>query len=143
MIARLVVSTVVGGIVLTALGFLLYGLLLSGYMQANTNQYVGMNKIPPNWVMLIGAHFVFALLLSVVAECWAKARNFPSGLKIGLIVAFLVAAWADSMFESMFDIFKGAAPMVVDVIVGTALGGITGGVIGLILGKMDKGESNG
>ena len=87
--------------------------------------------------------FVFALLLSVVAECWAKARNFPSGLKIGLIVAFLVAAWADSMFESMFDIFKGAAPMVVDVIVGTALGGITGGVIGLILGKMDKGESNG
>lgn len=138
MITRLLVATLVGGVLMFILGFLVFGIALESYMLANTTQYPGLIKNPPNFILLGIANLAFAGLLSLVAEYWARVRTFSGGLKVGALVTFPLAVWTDSINESFMEIYIGVVPIVVDVIVATALGAITGGVIGIILGKMDK-----
>lgn len=138
MITRLLVGTIVAGILTFGLGYLAYGVALDSFMQANTSQYPFLLKRPPNLVLLVMAHLAFGALLSLVAEYWAKARSFASGLQVGAPVTFLVACWTDLIVEANMELFMGVIPMIVDVVVATVIGAITGGVIGLVLGKMDK-----
>lgn len=138
MITRLLVATVVGGVLMFILGFLVYGWALNSYMLANTTQYEFLFKRPPNFILLGAAHLAFAALLSLIAEYWAKARSFGAGLMVGAPVTFLVACWTNLIVEANMELYIGVAPMIVDVIVATVIGSITGGVIGLVLGKMDK-----
>lgn len=138
MIIRLAVATVAGAIFMVVAGYLIFGMALYGYFQAHTMQYPGLLKNPPNFILLIAAHFAFAALLTLVAGYWTKTRTFAGGARIGAIVTFLVVVWTDLMYESMMELYVGGVPILVDVIVATALGTLTGGVIGFVLGKMDK-----
>jgi hypothetical protein len=138
MITRLLVATVVGSIFMLLVGFLIFGVALNSYMLANTTQYPGLLKNPPNFILLTVAHLAFVGLLALVAEYWARVRTFSGGAKVGVLVTFPVAVWTDLMTESFMEIYIGIVPIIVDIIIATALGAITGGIIGVVLGKMDK-----
>ena len=138
MITRVLVATLAGAIVMFLLGYLIFGVLLNSFMQANVNQYAGMIKDPPNFMLLIGANLVLAWLLAFVGDYWAGIRNFASGLKLGALITFPVVLWSDLQFESFANIYIGFVPIIVNVLAGTLLGAIAGGVIGLVLGIVDK-----
>ena len=142
MITRLLVATLVGGIVMLILGYLVFGIALDSYMQANTMQYPGLLKKPPSFLLLGIAHLAFGGLLALVAEYWARIRTFSGGAKVGALITFPLAVWTDFMTEAFMEIYIGAVPIVVDVVLATILGAITGGIIGLVLGKMDKTTEN-
>jgi len=138
MITRVLLAALAGAITSFVLGYLIFGVLLDSYMKANVNQYAGMVKNPPNFMMLIAANLVFAWLLAFVGDYWARIRNFVSGLKLGALITFPLALWSDLQFEAFMDLYKGGVPIIVDVLAATALGAIVGGVIGLVLGIIDK-----
>ena len=138
MITRVLVATLAGAIVMFLLGYLIFGVLLNSFMQENVNQYTGMIKDPPNFMLLIGANLVLAWLLAFVGDYWAGIRNFASGLKLGALITFPVVLWSDLQFESFANIYMGFVPIIVNVLAGTLLGAIAGGVIGLVLGIVDK-----
>lgn len=138
MITRVLVATLAGAVVLFLLGYLIFGVLLNSYMQANVMQYAGMMKNPPNIMMLIVANLAFAWLLAFVADYWAGIRNFASGLKLGALITFPLIIWSTLRFEAFIDLYIGYALIIVVVLAATLLGAIAGGVIGLVLGMVDK-----
>ena len=138
MITRVLIATLAGAIAAFVLGYLIFGVLLNSYMNANVNQYAGMIKTPPNFMMLIGANLVFAWLLAFVGDYWAGIRNFVSGLKLGALITFPVVLWSNLQLEAFMNLYIGAVPIIVDVLAATVLGTLVGGVIGLVLGMVDK-----
>ncbi|HUF05622.1 MAG TPA: hypothetical protein VMM38_15790 [Aridibacter sp.] len=138
MIVRFIVSAVAGGIVIFILGYLIYGLALHSWILANTAQYPGLLINPPSMVPLAISNIVWAGLIAFVADNWAKARDFASGMKVGGIVMFFSAMAINLGYIAFMNIFLSVLVPVVDVAAVTFMGVVSGGVIGFILGKMNK-----
>jgi len=139
MIVRFIVSSVVGGIVFFILGFLIYGLALDPWMKANTVQYTGMLKDPPDFIALGLANIVWAAMVAFVADNWANARDFASGAKVGGLLMFFAVVALDLQFVAFMNLYLNVLVPLVDVVAVTVMGIITGGVIGIVLGMMNKG----
>lgn len=139
MLMRVLAATVVGGITIFVLGFLIYGLLLDPYMKANMVEYAGLVKDPPGWAALVGANMANALLFAFIFDKWAGIKTFVGGLKGGAIIMFLISLTLDLQFMAFMNLWKGGPlPVVVDIIGATVLGALAGGVIGAVLGMMNK-----
>lgn len=138
MVVRFLVCAIAGGIVIFVLGFLIYGLALASWMQANTVQYPGLMIDPPNFVALAVSNIVWAGLIAFVADNWANAKDFGAGMKVGGIVMFLASMAMNLGYTAFWNIFQNMLVPVVDVAVMTFMGVVAGGVIGFILGKMNK-----
>lgn len=144
MVVRLLAATVAGGITFFVLGFLLYGLLLEErVMRPNMAVFPGLTKEMPNFVPLILANMVSALMLAYIFEKWASIRTFMGGLKGGATVYFLIALSFQLMFLAFWNLHLNYIPAVADVIASTLMGAIGGGVIGQVLGMMNKSEASG
>ncbi|QQS42825.1 MAG: hypothetical protein IPM63_07795 [Acidobacteriota bacterium] len=138
MVVRFLVCAIAGGIVIFVLGFLIYGLALAGWIQANTVQYPGLILDPPNFVALAISNIVWAGMIAFVADNWANARNFGAGMKVGGILMFFSAMAVNLQNTAFMNIFENMLVPVVDVAGVTFMGVFAGGVIGFILGKMTK-----
>ena len=135
---RIIVAAIAGGAALFLLGFLVYGLALQGWMMDQTVQYPGLMYEAPNFVTLILANLVWALLVALIFERWATISTFVGGLLGGATIAFFTGLYYDLMTYSFMNLHKSFVPIIVDVIAFTVIGGISGGVVGLVLGSMSK-----
>jgi hypothetical protein len=136
---RILAATVVGGIVMFLLGWLIYGVLLFSFLKSHSIEYAGLMKEPmPDMVPLALGNLVWGFLFAFIIDYWARIRTFASGLKAGAIIMFPLSLGLDLQFMGMMNMYRDASPIIVDVIAATVLGAITGGVIGLVLGLMDK-----
>jgi hypothetical protein len=135
---RIIVAAVAGGAALFLLGFLVYGLLLEGWMESQMVKHDGLMLTTPNWVTLIIANIVWALLLTLIFDRWATIRTFAGGLIGGAMVAFLVILNKDLMTVSFMNMFSSYTPVAVDVAAFTVIGALSGGVVGAVLGVMNE-----
>ena len=143
MLARVGAATIAGGIAFFVLGFVMYGLILeSTVMKPNMNVYAGLMKEMPDWIPLVLANMISALLLAYIFDKWAGIRTFMGGLKAGAIISFLTAISFQLMLLAFMNLSKNFIPPVADVVASTILGGIGGGVIGQVLGMMNKETSD-
>ena len=141
MLARIGAATIAGGIAFFVLGFVIYGLILeSTVMKPNMNVYPGLMKEMPDWIPLILANMVSALLLAYIFDKWAGIRTFMGGLKGGAVIFFLMSLSFQLMFMAFWNLSKNFIPPIADVVGSTVLGAISGGVIGQVLGMMNKNE---
>ena len=133
--SKMIIAAVVGAISAFLLGYVVWGMLLTGYFQENTYQYEGM--------MLPEAEFkLWAIFLSNLANAilyaWLFNRmnvtSFGSGFQIGAIINLLFSFGLVMMFYSMMNWYKGPAVMVVELVVNSLFGGVIGGIIALVLG---------
>jgi site-specific recombinase len=138
MVVRFIVSAVAGGIVMFILGFLIYGLALDPWMKANIAEYAGLMKETPDFIALAGMNIVWAGLIAFVADNWAKARDFGSGMKVGGILMFFAAIAMNLGYTAFWNLFQSVLVPLVDSVVMTFMGVVVGGVIGVVLGKMHK-----
>lgn len=138
MVVRFLVSTAVGGILFFVLGFLLYGMLLDPWMRANITQYPGLMKEMPDMVPLAGMNLVWAGMIAFVADNWANAKDFGSGMKVGGVLMFFAAIAVNLGYTAFMNMFQSLLVPVVDSVVMTFMGVLTGGAIGFVLGKMNK-----
>jgi hypothetical protein len=135
--AKLILASVIGAVVAFLLGWLIFGIILMGFYEANTTQYTGLMKEVPNLFLMIIANFFMAFLLSFIFQRWAGFKTFMQGLNGGMLIGFCVGLSYDLFFIAMMNLYN-TKVMVVDVLANTILMGIVGGVIALILGYEKK-----
>ncbi len=133
---RTLLAALVGGVVAFLLGWLLFGILLSGYMQAHMVSYPGLMK--PEGEMNLALLFLSNLSMSLLLA-WAfqrmGVRALQSGLMTGAVIGFLFYLSIDLAFLSMMNFYDGPMAAVVDVLSNTVWTACIGGAVGLMLGR--------
>lgn len=139
MLARILASSVAGGVALFIAGFVIYGLVLDPMvMRPNMNTYAGLMNETPSFVPLVLANIVNGFLLAYIFDKWAGIRTFAGGAKGGAIIMFIVGLMMQLMFMAFMNLSKNFIPPVADVIGSAVMGAIGGGVVGMVLGLMNK-----
>lgn len=139
MLTRVLAAAVAGGAALFLSGFLIYGLVLDPMvMKPNMITYPGLMKEPPDWIPLILANLVNALLLAYVFDKWAAIRTFVTGATAGATLMFLIALAMQLFFAAFMNLSRNFTPAIADIVGSTILGAIGGGVVGAVLGIMNK-----
>ena len=138
MSVKTIVAAVAGGVVFFVLGFLIYGLALSQYMQTMTVQYSGLFKLQPNFIAIALFTLAWGGLLAMIFDYWADIRTFAGGAIAGAIIMFLISFAHEMQTKAFMALSIGYIPVIVNVLVMAFMGAIAGGVVGLVLGVMTK-----
>lgn len=134
---RVLVAAVVGAIVMFFLGYLIFGLALASFIQANTIQYPGLMKEPmPDMLPLVLSNFAFSWLYAYIFDQWAGVRTFFGGMIAGITIAIPLAIAIDLQYLAFMNIYKSISVIFVDIAAIAVMNGITGGIMGFIIGKM-------
>lgn len=131
---RFLAGTVVGGIVLYAVGYLIFTMAFASFYAANAGAATGVNR-PAElmWAVVLGSLGYAALI------CYAMGARITSGLgggaKIGAIVGFLMWFTVDFILYGVQDV-SNLTRTIVDPLLEVIHGGVGGAVIGLVVGRM-------
>ena len=129
-----VVGTVVGGIVVFGVGYVLFEVLLKDFYMANGGSATGVVRDPPViWAIGVGA-LAYAALILYAMKSQAAPASVASWTKAGAIVGFLLWACADFTFYGATNT-NNLTVTLVDPLVEIVHGGIAGAVIGALLPK--------
>jgi uncharacterized membrane-anchored protein YitT (DUF2179 family) len=132
-----ILATLVGFITYFLLGWVLYGMALSGYMESQTTAAgLAVNRPEESmiwWAMIVSNIFLAYFLVYIFGK-WANISTFMGGLQAGMTLGLIIAIAMDLMFYSMADMMT-MTGYIVDILVTTVMWGITGGVIGWFLGR--------
>jgi hypothetical protein len=118
-------------------GWVVYGMLLMGYMQSNMTEYPGLMK-EESVAQILGyfvSNFASALLLSLVFSRWANINTPLAGLKTGALFGILICFGIDIMFMTGMNLYT-TSSLIVDIIAGTGMWAATGAVSAFVLGKV-------
>jgi uncharacterized membrane protein len=135
--SKTIVAAITGLILMFFLGWLVWGILLVNFYQANTVEYPGLMKEMPDMIPLILGQLLMSFMLAFVFQRWAGIKTFMGGLLGGLILGGLISAAYDLYFLAGMNLYN-VPVIIVDIIVNTAMLGLVGGVIGWILGYKKK-----
>jgi hypothetical protein len=130
---KLILATLAGGILYFLLGWVVYGMFLMGFYQANTVVYDGLYKEMPNLILLFLANLAMAFLIAWIFQKWANISTLSGGFTAGLLIGFLIGLTNDLMFYSMMNLYTSTL-LFVDIIVAAIVIGIVGACIGWVLG---------
>lgn len=133
---KLILSTIVGGIVLFILGWILYGLIFVDFMKEN---YGKILRDPGDYKLwaVIAANFLQALFLAWIYPKGYKGgspakEGFMFGIDMGLLISvpFVFYNWAQYPIKWDAALVTGLIMLVVTVIAGF--------VIGMVYGKIGE-----
>lgn len=130
-------ATIASFIVYFLLSWLVYGILLMDFYEANTIQYPGlMNEMPDMFLMIVGG-LIWCFFFVYIFQKWAGIKTIGAGFSAGLFITFLIMLSFDLYFLASMNLLNYTI-VVVDVVTASILGGITGAVIGFVLGFGEK-----
>lgn len=132
---RLVIGTVVGGVVLFATGYLIFEMAFGSFYAANAGSATGVAREPQLvWAVALGA-LSYGVLVTLAIGSRAHSLNVGAGMKIGAIVGFLLWFTADFTLYGITNVGN-LTRTVVDPLLELVHGGIAGGVIAVVLAKI-------
>ena len=130
-----VLGTVIGAVVIYAVGYLIFTVLLGDYYAANSGSATGvMRDSQIVWALAVGA-LAYAALILYAMRSQAGSVNMVSGMKVGAVVGFLLWATADFSLYGITNMSNLTVTMV-DPFAELVHGGIAGGVLGALLPKL-------
>jgi hypothetical protein len=130
-----VVGTVGGGVVLFAVGYIIFDMLLGDFYAANGGSATGVEREPQIlWAIAIGALAYAALVLYALKA--SASPTMASGMKVGATVGFLIWLCADFTLYGITNM-NNLTLTIVDPLAELVRGGITGAVLGALLPKLD------
>lgn len=132
---KIVVGTIVGGIVLFGVGYAIFEVLLGDFFASQMTETArGAMRDPPlYWSVGVGC-LAWAALISYAMGA-RGASGTAAGALTGVIVGFLTWLSAD-FFSYGFQSFTNLTQTLVDPLASAVLSGIAGAVIGIVLSKM-------
>ena len=134
-IKRLIIGTVVGGITLYILGYVIWDMLFAEFYAANAGSATGVVKDPQAiWALALGT-LSYAALLTLAIETRADSATIVDGLKIGALVGFLMWFAADFIIYGVWNL-SSLTTTIVDPLLELIRAGISGAVIAGVLGKI-------
>jgi|SRR6185369_2983532 len=132
---RFLLAGILGGIVFFLLGWVVYGMLLTDFMNSNLWGPDMMKKEPdPMWALILGQLLGGFFLAYVIGK--ANAASVGAGAMVGFVAGLLVCISFDLTFYGVGK-FMAADPLkgiAADAIVSAVIAAITGGVIGWVYG---------
>ena len=135
---RLVIGTLLGGIVVYALGYLIFILAFGSFYTANVGTATGVIRDPEiMWAVLVGS-CAYAALITVMIGITGGAVSTGEATKRGALVGFLLWVTADFIFYGATNV-QNLTRTAVDPVLELVRGGISGGIIALILSKVGGG----
>jgi len=130
-----VVGTVGGAVVLMAVGYVIFEVLLKDFYAANGGTATGVNREAQIvWAVAVGALAYAALILYALRGSGATL-SVASGAKAGAIVGALIWACADFTLYAISNI-NSLTLAIVDPLVELVRGGITGAAVAVLLRKL-------
>lgn len=135
---RFLTATVVGGIVLFVVGYLIWGLALMGFFESHSVGPEGMMKAEEDMsIALIFLSSVFyAALLTLTVGVWGGKRSFVTGFSGGLLVGLLTTLSMAAIFLGSMN-FMTLTGHLVDVVASGIWAGLGGGVIAITLARAE------
>jgi len=128
-IKRLSIGTIVGGILIFFLGYLIWDMLFAGFFEAN--------QVPASavldrdtyliWAEALGA-LSYALLITLGLERGSASATMVDGLKVGAVVGFLLWFTADFTLYSLRE-----TSTLIAVIADPLLEGVRGALAGVAI----------
>jgi hypothetical protein len=129
------VGTVGGAVVLFAVGYVIFELLLKDFYAANSGTATGVyREAQIIWAVAVGALAYAALILFALRANLASA-DVASGAKTGATVGFLIWLCADFTLYGISNI-NTLTLAIVDPLVELVRGGITGAAITVLVRKL-------
>ncbi len=124
---RLALGTVVGGLVLFLLGYLVYGVLFASFFATNVGTATGVTREPFNFVALLLGQLAFAAILTMIFS-WSAVRSAGQGAKIGALAGLLFFLGIDLTLYATTNVQNLAASLV-DALLAALLFAVSGAVI--------------
>ncbi len=133
---RILIGTVVGGLLNSIFGGLIFGLVLMSMIQEHSVPYVGLMKLEPDMLLLTLSNVFWGLLTSIVFVKWAKVYSFKKGMMVNMMISIPISIAVDLQFMSFMNIYKDFTVLFLDIIGVGVMTAIVGGLLGWIFGKM-------
>ncbi len=134
-IKRFIIGTVVGGITLFILGYVIFELAFADFFAANAGSATGVWKDPQViWAIALGT-LSYSALITLAIGTRAGSTTIVEGLKVGAIVGFLMWFGADLIIYGVWNLSNLTAT-IADSVLETIRAGISGAVIAAVLGKV-------
>ena len=134
-IKRFIIGTIVGGIALYILGYVIWDMLFVEFYEANAGSATGVVKDPQViWALALGT-LSYAALLTLAIGTRAGSATIVEGLKVGAIVGFLMWFGVDLILYAVWNVSNLTAA-IVDSLLELIRAGISGAVIAAVLGKI-------
>ena len=118
---RLALGTVVGGLVLFLLGYLVYGVLFASFFATNVGTATGVAREPFNFVALLLGQ------LTMIFN-WGAVKSASQGAKIGALAGLLFFLGIDLTLYATTNVQNLAASLV-DPLLAALLFAVSGAVI--------------
>jgi uncharacterized membrane protein len=132
---KLVMGSVIGAVLLFALGYVIFDVLFLDYYAANAGAAAaGLRESQIYWAIILGSLGYGALVTYVVSKQGGPA-TLAGGLKGGALAGFLVWVMADFTIYGYLDLWN-LTVTVLDIVLETVRAAITGAVISLVLAKI-------
>lgn len=133
---RFLTATIVGGIVLFVVGYLIWGLALMSFFEAQSVAPEGALKTMEEFSLahIFLGNLVYGAFLTLTVGVWGGKRGFGGGFQGGLLVGLLVTLAMTLTFMGTMN-FMTVTGHAVDTVVSGVWAGIGGGVIGVILAR--------
>ena len=140
MSTKTILATAAGAVFNFLGGWVVFGMVLAGFYQANTKTYEGLSKgdMPDLPFIFISGIFSSYLVTYLLRRAGSEQFNFASGFKHGLVVYFCMAAWVNFSIYAFYNLTN-MTVAISDIFVQGIFGGINGGIMALILGSGKKG----
>ncbi len=132
---RLIIGTIVGGVVLYILGYVIFVLTFADFFAANAGSATDVYlENPVIWALALGT-LSYAALLTLAIGTRAGTATIVDGVKVGAIVGFLMWFGADFIHYGIANISNLTAT-IADSLLELVRAGISGAVIAAVLGKI-------
>ena len=131
-------GTVAGGIAFMILGYLLYGLMIKGFMASNTVTSAAIKaEADLNFPMLFVGSLGWGATLAYIFQRWAGIKTFATGAKSGAILGALISAAMNFEMLGTMNVLN-ATGHITAIVVEVVRFAIVGGVVGQVVGMMTK-----
>lgn len=131
---RFLTATVVGGVVLFVMGYVIWGLAFMGFFESHMGSASGVMKEPMNFPMLILGQLALAALLTLMVGSWARVSGFGPAFRVGAVAGLLMSLGYDLTQYATTNLMDLTATLV-DPILGIVWMGLGAGAIGVLLAR--------
>jgi hypothetical protein len=129
---KVLIAALAGGVAAYLLGWVIWGMVLMGFMEANMTVYEGLVKSEMNLLVMFVSCLIWGFLLAWVYSCFSGKKSLAGGAVTGGIIGLLVAAGLDLNFLANWNLYTPVA-MVADILANGVYSAGVGAVVGWIL----------
>lgn len=132
---RILIGTLVAGVSMFLLGWVIYGLIFSSLMPEETGHDYMRPEEDMIWWAMITSNICWGLLLAIILE-WTASFQPLNAAKKGAILGLLAGLGFDFSMYSLTTLYSGIPFILADCFCYAILFSVCGALTGLVMGKI-------